>query len=95
MNQPVAPHPFDDPRLGAAWKFADKWVARGGYGISQFMEGTGANLRPPLNDQSVYPKTQSGHLMTWIGVGNVVPEPASISTLALGVMSLLARRGRR
>jgi hypothetical protein len=38
-----------EPRLGAAWKFADKWVARGGYGISQFMEGTGANLRLPLN----------------------------------------------
>lgn len=28
-----------EPRLGAAWTFADKWVARGGYGISQFMEG--------------------------------------------------------
>src|SRR6185503_14477624 len=38
-----------EPRLGAAWTFADKWVARGGYGISQFMEGTGANLRLPLN----------------------------------------------
>src|SRR5207302_2070208 len=38
-----------EPRLGAAWKFADKWVARGGYGISQYMEGTGANLRLPLN----------------------------------------------
>jgi probable LLM family oxidoreductase len=25
--------------------------------------------RPPLKDQSVYPKTQSGRLKTWIGVG--------------------------
>ena len=27
----------------------DRWVLRGGYGISQYMEGTGANLRLPLN----------------------------------------------
>src|SRR5256714_7807451 len=26
-------------------------------------------LRPPLNNQSVYPKTESGRLTTWIGVG--------------------------
>ena len=38
-----------EPRLGAAWKLSDRWVLRGGYGISQFMEGTGANLRLPLN----------------------------------------------
>src|ERR1044072_4671963 len=28
-------------------------------------------LRPPLKDQSVYPKTQSGHLSTWIGVEQI------------------------
>ncbi len=38
-----------EPRLGAAWRLGDRWVIRGGYGISQFMEGTGANLRLPLN----------------------------------------------
>jgi hypothetical protein len=38
-----------EPRLGAAYRLGDKWVFRGGYGISQFMEGTGANLRLPLN----------------------------------------------
>ena len=26
-------------------------------------------LRPPLTNQSVYPKTEGGHLKTWIGVG--------------------------
>jgi probable LLM family oxidoreductase len=26
-------------------------------------------MRPPLKNQSVYPKTESGQLMTWIGVG--------------------------
>src|SRR2546421_2830926 len=30
-------------------------------------------LRPPLNNQSVYPKTESGRLTTWIGVGGT-PE---------------------
>ena len=38
-----------EPRLGAAWSASDRLVFRGGYGISQFMEGTGANLRLPLN----------------------------------------------
>jgi hypothetical protein len=38
-----------EPRLGLAWRPTDAWVVRGGYGISQYMEGTGANLRLPLN----------------------------------------------
>src|SRR6476619_4290258 len=33
------------------------------------------NLRPPLNGQSVYPKTESGRLTTWIGVGGT-PQSA-------------------
>jgi hypothetical protein len=38
-----------EPRVGVAWRPSDRWVFRGGYGISQYMEGTGANLRLPLN----------------------------------------------
>jgi hypothetical protein len=38
-----------EPRLGFAWRPGDRWVLRGAYGISQYMEGTGANLRLPLN----------------------------------------------
>ena len=38
-----------EPRLGFAWRPEEKWVVRGAYGISQYMEGTGANLRLPLN----------------------------------------------
>ncbi len=38
-----------EPRLGAAWRPSEAWVVRGAYGISQYMEGTGANLRLPLN----------------------------------------------
>jgi hypothetical protein len=37
------------PRIGFAWQFDPKMVVRGGYGITDFMEGTGANLRPTLN----------------------------------------------
>jgi hypothetical protein len=38
-----------EPRLGVAWKANDRLVFRGGYGISQYLEGTGSNLRLPLN----------------------------------------------
>ena len=38
-----------EPRLGMAWRLGDRAVVRGGYGITQYMEGTGANLRLPLN----------------------------------------------
>ena len=38
-----------EPRVGFAWRPSDRWVVRGGYGISQYMEGTGSNLRLPMN----------------------------------------------
>ncbi|MGI8782979.1 MAG: carboxypeptidase regulatory-like domain-containing protein [Acidobacteriota bacterium] len=41
-----------EPRVGFAWSpgaFDGKLVVRAGYGIVQYMEGTGANLRLPLN----------------------------------------------
>src|SRR6184192_1810302 len=38
-----------EPRLGFALRQGERWVFRGRYGISQYMEGTGANLRLPLN----------------------------------------------
>ena len=40
------------PRLGVAWtpaKLNNRFVVRAGYSITSFMEGTGANLRLPLN----------------------------------------------
>ena len=38
-----------EPRLGFAYQHGERWVYRGGYAISQYMEGTGANQRLPLN----------------------------------------------
>ena len=38
-----------EPRIGLAYRMGERWVFRGGYGIAQYMEGTGANLRLPLN----------------------------------------------
>ena len=41
-----------EPRVGIAWtpnKFDNRLVVRAGYGITQYMEGTGSNLRLPLN----------------------------------------------
>lgn len=37
------------PRVGFAYQAMDKVVVRGAYTISSFMEGTGTNLRLPLN----------------------------------------------
>ncbi|SEB70142.1 Carboxypeptidase regulatory-like domain-containing protein [Terriglobus roseus] len=37
------------PRLGFAWNVTPKTVLRGGYGITTFFEGTGANLRLNFN----------------------------------------------
>jgi hypothetical protein len=37
------------PRFGFAWQVYPKIVLRGGYGITDYLEGTGANLRPTLN----------------------------------------------
>ena len=41
-----------EPRIGFAWTpemFNRRLVVRAGYGITQYMEGTGSNLRLPLN----------------------------------------------
>jgi len=45
-------HKGFEPRIGFAWTpqaFDGKFVVRAGYGITQYMEGTGSNLRLPLN----------------------------------------------
>jgi hypothetical protein len=67
-----------EPRLGFAWQKSDRWVFRGGYGISQYMEGTGANLRLPLNppfffESNVNYDTTSGAGSLATGFAGLVP----------------------
>jgi hypothetical protein len=57
-----------EPRLGAAWSISDRLVARAGYGISQFMEGTGANLRLPMNPPFFFESSVNYDVTT--GAGN-------------------------
>jgi hypothetical protein len=37
------------PRVGMAWSVTPRFVVRGGYGLQNYMEGTGANLRMTTN----------------------------------------------
>jgi hypothetical protein len=67
-----------EPRLGAAWRATERLVVRGAYGISQFMEGTGANLRLPLNppfffESAVNYDPSSGPGQTGTGFAELVP----------------------
>jgi hypothetical protein len=38
-----------EPRVGFAWTPSENWAVRGAFGIVQYMEGTGKNLRLPAN----------------------------------------------
>ena len=67
-----------EPRLGLAWSPTERTVVRGAYGISQFMEGTGANLRLPLNpplffESAVTYDGTTGSGRTGTGFAELVP----------------------
>ena len=68
-----------EPRMGLAWSPTDKWVARGGFGIVQYMEGTGTNLRltqnPPFNfeGRKVFDAT-TGPGSASAGFADIVPN---------------------
>jgi hypothetical protein len=68
-----------EPRLGAAWRAGDRWVVRGGYGITQYMEGTGANLRLPLNPPFFFESDVQY---------NVTSGPGSLATGFTGLVPL-------
>jgi hypothetical protein len=65
------------PRLGFAWTPNDATVVRGGYGIVQYMEGTGANTRLTMNPpfftekSQAYAPTAAGSLS--VGFGDLGP----------------------
>jgi probable LLM family oxidoreductase len=44
------------------------------------------HLRPPLQNQSVYPKTESGRLTTWIGVGGTPQSAMRAAHYAMPMM---------
>jgi hypothetical protein len=66
-----------EPRLGAAWTPNDKWVVRGGFGIVQYMEGTGKNLRLPANPPFYFEGQRSFDATT--GAGSAANGFADVS----------------
>jgi hypothetical protein len=71
------------PRLGFAWSATPRFVLRGGYGLQNYMEGTGANLRMTTNlpFQSTYQASGAPASPTNLGnfflVQNGFSNPAS------------------
>jgi hypothetical protein len=68
-----------EPRVGFAWTPTNEWVVRGAFGIVQYMEGTGKNLRltqnPPFNFEGrrVFDAT-TGAGTASSGFGDIVPN---------------------
>lgn len=72
------------PRIGFAWSATPRLVVRGGYGLQNYMEGTGANLRMTTNlpFQSTYQASGSqasvgGSTGNFFDVRNGFSNPAS------------------
>ncbi|MCC6164504.1 MAG: TonB-dependent receptor [Acidobacteria bacterium] len=74
-----------EPRLGFAYRKGDKWVFRGGYGITQYQEGTGANLRLPLNPPFFF-ESQTDWAYS-------AAAPTNAGTIATGFQGLQALDG--
>jgi Carboxypeptidase regulatory-like domain/TonB dependent receptor len=68
-----------EPRVGAAWSPTENWVVRGAFGIVQYMEGTGKNLRltqnPPFNfeGRGVFDAT-TGAGSAAVGFADITPN---------------------
>jgi outer membrane receptor protein involved in Fe transport len=68
-----------EPRVGFAWTPSEDWVVRGAYGIVQYMEGTGKNLRLPANPPFNFEGQKTFDLTTGpgsaaVGFSDIVPD---------------------
>jgi len=80
-----------NPNLGIAWSLNSKTVIRGAYRLSNFLEGTGANLRltlnPPFFTESniTYDSTAPGRITTGftdvVGAGDLTSKRSSPTAL--------------
>ncbi|MGH9585186.1 MAG: carboxypeptidase regulatory-like domain-containing protein, partial [Bryobacteraceae bacterium] len=61
------------PRLGIAWQVTKDTVVRAGYSMSNYLEGTGTNLRLTRN-----PPWQTGHLVTYSSGSDLVLPPTTL-----------------
>ncbi len=64
------------PRVGFAWNVTPKAVVRGGYGITTYFEGTGANLRLNFN----YPFQNTFSATSALPSANSGGAPASVAS---------------
>ncbi len=67
-----------NPNLGIAWSVNSKTVVRAAYRLSNFLEGTGANLRLPLNPP-------------YFTESNVTYDSTAPGRMAVGFSDLIAR----
>ena len=73
------------PRIGFAFspeRFHDRYVIRGGYAITNFMEGTGANLRLPLNQPFFIDAQQNWSSGPAFKAENGFPQPAGADQIS-------------
>ncbi|MGB2625046.1 MAG: carboxypeptidase regulatory-like domain-containing protein [Candidatus Acidiferrum sp.] len=79
------------PRLGFAWtpggRLGDHTVIRGAFTISDYLEGTGTNLRLPLNPPYDGGATAGGEFQTLYTTTGSTTYPLPLTTLSDGIIA--------
>ena len=68
------------PRIGFAYQAMPRFVVRGGYGITNYLEGTGANLRLNFNPPFQPSYTDTSTVATATSSGNPQAEQTALPT---------------